>query len=141
MFVLSLVFSLLRAPLVILGVNAWSNLENLPDDPVLSTIPIEVMSGASIVLLGVAANLGLLFKQRWGVWLGVMTVAASLVSVALALWQLSIVVQNNPDGPERMGVLIGALMAMAIRLTIIGLYLAAVLKMSKWLARQRTLSA
>jgi hypothetical protein len=70
-----------------------------------------------------------------------MTVAASLVSVALALWQLSIVVQNNPDGPERMGVLIGALMAMAIRLTIIGLYLAAVLKMSKWLARQRTLSA
>jgi hypothetical protein len=142
MFIMSLIFCLFRLPLVIFGAIAWSNLDQMAHDPVIAaTVPFEVISGMSLVLLGIPANLALLFKQRWGVWLGLMTVAASLVNVGLAVWQLSIMVQVTPDEQERIGLIIGALMTMAIRLTIIGLYAAAVLKMSKWLASRPVAAA
>jgi hypothetical protein len=135
MFIISLCLCLLRIPVVIFGVFGWMGLEatGQANQPIALTVPFEVLSGAAIVVLGISANVGLLLKQRWGVSLGYLTVVACFISMALALWQLSILFQATTDDAQRVGFVVGAVLTLIIRLTIVGLWLSAVLKFSRWL--------
>ena len=138
MFILGLVFAVLRVPLVIMGAFTWFALQpNAENQALFTSVPFEVLTGAAISLFGIPGNIGMLLKQRWGVVLGFLTVAASLASLGVALWQLSLMFQVTDDPAERAGFVGGAAVTLLIRITIIGLYALAILKLSQWLRSQQ----
>jgi len=138
MFILSLVFAGIRVPLVLMGVFAWAAIQPGPDEAaVYASVPFEVLSGAAIALFGIPGNIGMLMKRRWGAVLGILTVAASLFSMAVAVWQLTLMYPGSNNPAEQAGFIGGAAVTMVIRITLIGLYAMAVLKFQQWLSSVR----
>jgi hypothetical protein len=137
-FVISLLFGLLRLPLVIFGIVMLLRVQppGAVADPILMTLPMEVLTGGAVVLLGFIGNIALLLKQRWGPLVGYMTAVASLANMSVAIWQLSFSAPPN-DNPMMVNVFFGAAaVAIVVRLTTVGLYVWAVAHYSRWLARQ-----
>lgn len=137
-FVVSLIFCLLRLPTVLFGLMML--LQPQPPDavanPLQPTLPLEVLTGGAIVLFGLVANIALLLKQRWGVPIGYLTAVGSLANMGVALWQLTLL-SPKIDDPVLFGVGIGmATITAILRLTIVGLYVWAIAHYGRWLARQ-----
>ena len=139
MFIVDLVFSLIRVPLVLLGIVA---LQAPRLDPVMAqTGLLEVATGAAMVMFGIPADIAMLLKQKWGLILAWVKVAALLGSVGVAFWQISFILDQFPPGsPQRMGAFVGGGIAGVIRLSLIGLYVTAVVKFSAWSAQRAAAS-
>lgn len=136
MFVVSLIFCVLRIPVVALGAIGWMQIAagRVEPSPVLASVPFEVLSGAAIVLFGLIGNTAMLLKQRWGIVVGYLTVFSSVCSMGVAVWQLSYLFQDTAGLPQQAGVVSGGAFTLLIRIAIVGLYAAAIMTFSKWLA-------
>jgi hypothetical protein len=134
MFILSLIFAILRIPVVAFGIYNWLSVRpGQINDAILVTAPFEILAGAAIVLFGIPGNIGMLVQRRWGVVLGFLTVFSSLFSLAVALWQLLVLYQSVSNSAQQAGFLVGAMITLVIRGTLIGLFALAVLMMHKYL--------
>ena len=109
------VLRLLVVPLSILG---WIGMEHTePDNPMLATVPYEVVIGASIGLFGITGNIGLLASKRWGVGLVAFALVATLASLILGVLQAATLTQDMDD-TMRVASYIGAGVVLLIRLAI-----------------------
>ncbi len=134
MFIVSLVFCVLRLMMVVLGFIGWSALTQAnPNDPLLATVLFEIGAGAAMAFFGIVGNSLLLAKKPIGVVFGWGLVAATLVSIGVGVWQLSIMAEAYPDGsPERVGAYIGGGVMVLIRLTILILFGVALMRFGRW---------
>jgi len=138
MFILGLIFACIRVPLVLAGVVTWFAVPPGPGEAALYTsVPFEVLSGAGIALFGIPGNIGMLMKRGWGAVLGLLSIASSLLSLGVAVWQLTLMFPSSNNPAEQAGFIGGAAITMIIRVTIIGLYGLAILKFQQWLASTR----
>jgi hypothetical protein len=132
MFVVSLLFSLLRIPAALLSAYAVFAV-NLNNAPMQLTGPYELATSAGIVLFGLAANILLLMRKDIGIPLAWCLVAFVVMSLGVAVWQLSLMMQTAPEGsPERVGMMVGAGFVMMVRLALLALYIAAVVTFARW---------
>lgn len=135
MFIIDLVLCCLRVPMVILGFVGASMIT--PDDPLAQTVKFELATGIAIVGFGILANIGLLLKKSWGALLGYLALVASTASIGTAVMQIGAQMDQYAEGsPERIGAVIGGGFVFMIRLALMGLYLAALLKFSAWYKKQ-----
>jgi len=135
MFIISLVFCCLRVPLAMLSVLGYFVLQQR-NDPLLPTALFEIVTGAGIALFGIPANGFMLARKPWALLLGYSTVAVTVGSVFVGIWQLSIMSGQHPAGsPEQMILIVGSLLGVVLRLAILGLYVAALVKFSAWARR------
>lgn len=133
MFIISLILAVLRIPVVFYATMNWIRIPpEFMGNPIFLTAPFEILSGAAIVLFGIAGNIGMLRQRRWGVVLGFLTLISSLFSLAVALWQLFIV-SRTLNAEQQATFLVGALVTLVIRGTLIGLFALAVFKMRHYL--------
>ena len=131
MFVVSLFFAVVRIPVVGLSIFGASTLD--ADDPLLATAWGEIGSGIGIVVLGLFANIVLLLKQRWGLVPALGLVLMVVASVIVSLVQLPIMLeQGQQQGPERVGFIMGAMVAMLFRLVLLGAYIGALWRFHHW---------
>ena len=138
MFIVSLIFSVLRAPMVLLSIVALMTPRNVPQQ-LAHTVPMEVATGVAVVLFGIVANTLLLLRKPIGIPFAWCLVAAVLASMGLGIWQISLNMEVFPEGsPQRVGMVVGAGFVMLLRLAIVGLYVAAVMMFSKWLRSTAT---
>ncbi|MBT4864978.1 MAG: hypothetical protein HON53_07670 [Planctomycetaceae bacterium] len=134
-FIIDLVFCVLRIGFVALGLINYQNLEG----PLLESAMFELITGAAIVLFGIAGNGLMLAKQAWAVALGWLNLGATLGSIGVGIWQASIFLDEmaqNGGEAERIGGYIGAGFSILVRVGIIFTYLFALLKYSSWSARR-----
>jgi hypothetical protein len=134
-FIIDLIFCVLRIGFVVLGLIGYQNL----DGPLLDSAPYELITGAAIVLFGISGNGLMLAKQTWAVALGWLALAATLGSIGVGIWQASIMLDffaQNGNEAERIGGYIGAGFSILVRVEIIFTYLFALLKYSSWSARR-----
>jgi len=138
MFIVSLVFCGIRAPLVAMGFAGYFALQQMGNHPLMPTVAFEIGTGLGIVVFGIPGNALLLARQSWAVLLGYLAAASVVGSIAVGIWQTSIMAEGQAaDSPERIFVLIGSGGAFVFRLVLLGLYVAALAKFSSW-ARQQT---
>jgi hypothetical protein len=137
MCIVDLVFSVLRMPLVGMGILGLMAAGSVP--LIAQTGAFEVGTGVVIVLFGILANIALLYKQRWGLMLAWVKVVAGLGSVAVGWWQLSLMLGQFPEGsPQRVGAIIGGGFVGVLRIGLLGLYAAALVAFAKWSAQRST---
>jgi hypothetical protein len=136
-FVIDLVFCCMRALLVLLGIVNLTAGMGVQDPMVKATLVYEVGAGLGMVLLGIPANLLMLFRQRAGVFLAIGKLLATFASFGVGIWQLSFIIANFPEGsPERIGAMVGAGMTMVLRLGLVAVYIGAIVTFWKWLGRR-----
>lgn len=132
MFIFDLVVSILRAPLVPLSAIGYLELAKT-QDPLLPTVAAEIVSGAILVLLGVATNVLLLLRKAWAVALGYFLLLATCGSLAVGFWQLSYRWEDFlPGSPERIGAVIGAGFTICLRLGVMAAYFVALRQFATW---------
>lgn len=133
MFIIDLVLMVFRIAMVMLGFVGYFMLkERDPNNPMFQTAMFEILTGIAMVITGLPANVGRLMKQRWGVFAAYLACLATIASMIVGFWQLSVTVQAAPLGPDRAAVLVGAVFAVVVRLAILGAYFAAVYMFSSW---------
>lgn len=134
-FIIDLVLLGLRAMLVLLG---FVGLQAAAGNPMVRETGVaEIATGAAMVLLGVSANVAMLARQSWGVYLAYLKVLATLGSCGVGIWQLTIMLQQFPEGSaERVGAMVGAAIAMMFRVALVVVYVTAVIMFSKWAAER-----
>lgn len=130
-FIMDLVFCVIRVPLVGFGIVG---LQMAPNDPmVVQTGIFEVLAGVGIVVCGIPGNIAMLAKQKWGVVLGWATVAATIASVCVGLWQMTFFLEQHAPGTlEYVGAIMGGVIVLGLRLSLLGLYVAALLWFARW---------
>ncbi|MBI4617190.1 MAG: hypothetical protein HY720_26490 [Planctomycetes bacterium] len=139
MFILDLVFAGLRVFIVGFGVYGYSVMKK--DDPMAGTAIAELVSGAALAFFGLSANAFLLARQAWAQALGWFDVLASFASLGIGVWQGTIMLEQFRSGsPEYSGGLIGIAFVAILRLVLVGLYVAALVKFAGW-AKRRSAAA
>lgn len=131
--ILDLVFCAIRFGLAMLGVVGFAMIE--PDDPMRPTVVFEVGTGLAIALFGVSANILILLQKPIGIYLAIVKIFFTLANMLVGVWQAYLQLGPMTDGAvgaERTGILIGLtiglLFVLGIRLTLMGLYIAALVK-------------
>ncbi len=131
--IMDLVFCAMRFGLAALGAVGFAMIE--PDDPMRPTVVFEVGTGLAIALFGVSANILILLQKSIGIYLAVVKIFFTLANMLVGIWQASLQfgpVADGAVGAERTGILIGfavgILFVLGIRLTLMGLYVAALVK-------------
>lgn len=135
--IIDMVFCVLRLALVGMGIYGLTLIMRRPDAGSTVAMGIaEVVSGAAMVVLGIAANGMILAKKRPGVIIGWMLVAATGVSLGLGLFQGFMQMSRfQPGSPQFVGAIIGIVLVVGLRIGIIVAYAFALLMFQKWLAR------
>lgn len=130
LFILDIVFLLIRVPVFLLGLAA---LLNPVRDPIVENTGIfEVATGGLMLLAGIPANIALLLKQRLGLILAWIAVIATVGSMGVGMAQGWIVFGQVPQGSaEAIGAVLGITIAMFVRGSLLALYVAALLKFTK----------
>lgn len=133
--VMDLALLALRAVFVMLALVTLTN-PALQNPMIVQTGWFEVACGLVMMLTGVPADIALLARQRWGIWLAYAKVAGTLGSIAVGVWQASYMMEQlAPGSPEFIGGIIGGAIATGSRLMLTGLYIFAQVQFSNW-ARQ-----
>ena len=133
-FIIELVFCCIRTVLVLGGIVGLLNMVNVPPR-LQQTVIFEVSAGAGIAVFGIFGMGLLLARKDMGVVLGYLDVVSTIGSLIVAVWQLSILAENVPPGsPERIGMYVGGGITLLIRLALIGLLIAAMMKYRDWKA-------
>lgn len=138
MFIIDLIFCCLRVLFVILGVVGYQMLKQ-QGDPMADTALYEIVTGGLIVLFGIPANGLMLAKQKWAVFLGWLTLVVTFASIAVGIWQASVMMDGiaaNGNEAEQVGGYIGAGFSIIVRLGIVICYAIALLKFSSWSGEQ-----
>jgi hypothetical protein len=139
-FIIDLVFCVIRIAIVGMGFVGYQILKE-QGSPLFASVPYEIIIGAAIVLFGIAGNGLMLAKKTWAVALGWLTLASTLGSSGVGIWQTSIILDNlaqNGAEAELIGAYIGAGFTILLRAGIVFAYLFALLKFSGWSQRQQT---
>ncbi len=132
MFIIAIVFCSFRLLFVLLAIPGYAILKQ-QGDPRIDTVLFEIGAGISMVLFGLPANVLMLCKNKMGIVLGYLYVLGVCGSLCVGLWQVSFVVDTFPEGsPERMGAMIGGIIVTGFRLTLVGIYVAAIMSFSRW---------
>lgn len=134
MFIVSLIICLLRVPLVFFAFVGLMMIQQ-GQGPVelLPTVWFEIGSGAALAGCGILANGLMLAKIDWAVKLGYLTVLAVLFSIGVGIWQAMLQVGlQQPGTPEQAGMMIGIVLVIGFRLTLLGLYVAALIQFAAW---------
>ncbi|TVS11940.1 MAG: hypothetical protein EA424_23140 [Planctomycetaceae bacterium] len=131
--ILDLVFCAMRFGLAMLGAVGFAMIE--PDDPMRPTVVFEVGTGLAIALFGISANILILLKKPIGIYLAVVKIFFTVANMLVGIWQASLQfgpIAEGAVGAERTGILvgftIGILFVLGFRLTLMGLYIAALVK-------------
>jgi hypothetical protein len=139
MFIVSLIFCLLRAAIVALGFIGMGVLK--ADDPAMKTAVLEIGTGLGMVLCGVPGNALLLFKNQVGFYLGwgliAFTIANMFSGIATILFSGGNIGGGAPPPPgmenaQLVGMIIGGSISIIIRGSILVAYAAALLKFQSW---------
>lgn len=139
--ILDLVFCGLRVLFVAMGAIAVMQPDAIEDQNLRLTAPYEVATGACIALFGIIAGIGLLTGKRYAIIFGVLALAATVASTGVGGWQLSTMLDAAPQGAERTGMMIGGVFSILVRLGLIVLYGAALMRFSQWINRQEAQAA
>ncbi len=136
MFIIAIVFCVIRLLLVLLAIPGYAMLKQ-QGDPMVDTVFFEVGAGIAMVLFGLPANVLMLCKNKMGIILGYLYVLSVAASLCVGLWQASFVINTFPEGsPERIGAMMGGIIVTGIRLTLVGIYVAAIMSFSRWEQRR-----
>jgi hypothetical protein len=129
-----LLLLIFRALLVVGGVLGILSVGN--EAPLIAqTGWFEVGSGALMVLAGFPADIAMLLRQGWAVFLAYVKVAATFASIIVGIWQMTFFLQTfQPGSPEYVGGLMGAGVTVVVRVGLLALYVAAVVWYSRWLS-------
>lgn len=134
MFIVSLVFCCLRmlmVPLSILGYASGAAAE------MGTSVLFEIITGIGIAVFGVLGNGLLLARKPIGVTFGWLLVLSVLGSLAVGLWQAFMLWSDmEPGTPEFIGIVIGLVFTLAIRVSLLIAYIAALMMFGKWLRAQ-----
>ncbi len=141
MLILDLVFCGLRLMLGAFGLAGYAVIP--PDDPMRQTVIFEVATAFGIALFGFAGDTLILLKKKIGIPVAAIKIAFTVGSVVAGVWQGFLQFQQFPgdmSGPEGagfvVGFFIGAGFVVLIRLVLLGLYIAALVKANKILSRE-----
>lgn len=134
MFIISLVFCVIRVLLVGLGIVGMIAISQMASPPPQATGAIwEVLSGAAMAFFGIIGNSLMLARKRVGFYFGIMLVIAVLCSFVVGIIQALSLASVQPEGsPELIGMMIGAGVMILIRLGLLGAYILALAKFKKW---------
>ncbi len=132
-FILDLVLCSLRVPLVGLSILGVAHSHN---PTLLKTGPYEVLCGLGIAVFGITASLAMLSKQRWGLVAAWLNIAATVGFMVVSVFQLPYFLGRfSPGTPQYAGAIVGWGFSLMVRLVMLGLYVAAVVVFTKWLAK------
>jgi hypothetical protein len=137
---IDLFFCALRAFLVLSAltavVGAAAELGNIQQ-----TAWFEIGAGIGICAFGIIAAIGILMGAAWAVPVGWITVACTLASLGIGIWQLTLMMEVMPEGSvERGPFIVGAVGMTFIRLSLLAAYGYALVKFAAWV-RERDESA
>ena len=140
MFIVSFLLCLLRAAIVAMG---FVGVALLPvDHPAMKTAYLEIGTGIGMVLCGISGNALLLAKKQIGVYLGwgliAFTIGSILTGIAAILITGGTLGPKAPPGQETarfVGMVVGAVISVAIRVSIIVAYGAALIQFHNWYSR------
>ena len=136
-FIIDLIFCFLRAAIVMIAIVTIQNPEVANNPMVAQTSMFEIGAGLGMVLLGIPGNFLMLFKQRFGAYLAGAKVLPTLASFGVGLWQLTFIMGQFPEGSaERMGAMIGAGMALLVRIALLAVYIGAIVTFLNWCNRR-----
>ena len=136
-FIIELVFCVIRLGLVSFGIYSFQDMANLPA-PLEQTVIYEIATGAGIAVFGIVGMGLLLARVNLGVVFGFLDAASTVASVIVGWWQLSFVAEQfAPDAPQTMGIYIGGGITTVIRLAIAVLLVVALVKYAAWKGRMR----
>jgi hypothetical protein len=136
MFIISLVFCVLRVLLVGLGIVGMIAISRMPSPPPQATGALwEVLSGVGIAFFGITGNSLMLARKPIGFYFGVMLALCVAASFIVGIVQAFSAAQAVPQGsPEFIGLLVGAAMMMLIRAALLVAYIVALAKFRTWCA-------
>jgi hypothetical protein len=87
-----------------------------------TTAPFEIGTGFALGLTAIAADILLLCRKRLGVTLGWIALGLVALSVLVGLWQATVQFRHTADQAMRAGLIVGAVIAIVIRIGLAGLY-------------------
>jgi len=135
--IIDLVFCSLRLLLVPLSIFGMTVIE--PSDPLYPTAIFEILTLLGIALFGIPGNALLLMGKPIGILLVGLAILATIGSIGVGFWQMPIMLDEFPPGsPERTGGMIGGVVVALIRLGIIVMVGAALMKFKAWSDTQHT---
>lgn len=120
---------LLMVPFSILGLMFAEDVEQVFGASVFA----EILAGLLIGVIGIAANVMLLVKKPLGVHLGNALVALTVASYGVAVWQTVLQFGMLDSTAERVGGVIGFVVVMAVRVTLLALFVVALMKFKRWM--------
>ncbi|MBN2190044.1 MAG: hypothetical protein JW728_02400 [Candidatus Aureabacteria bacterium] len=132
-FIMDMVFSCLRIPLVLLGILGMVSMQK--DDPIYFSGYFEILTGMGIAVFGLWANIALLSKKASGITMAYYNIAFTIGSTLVGIWQ--IVIQSSAVAGDAVRVAsfsIGAGFTFIIRIALLICYFIAVKKFKSWLA-------
>jgi len=104
--------------------------------PLVGSVIAEIVTGLLIAGFGIPANVLMLLRKRSAFWLRVVATVGTVASLGVGGWELSSQFDQYPAGtPERIGLYIGLVATLGMRLTVIGLYLGALVQFRNWSRR------
>lgn len=139
MFIIDLVFSGLQ--LVNVGAGIFGQSLVPRSHPLAPTLLPDLLASSAIVLFGISACSFLLARKDWAIALGAFDIMATLGSVTIGFWKSAIMLDAlKPGTPQYAGSVIGGGLVLVARLVLLGLFVAALVKYSRW-ARRRSAAA
>ncbi len=134
MFIVSLVFSVIRVPLVFLSAVGIAGLvAGEASTGIIVAGFLELFSGMGMAVFGIAGNIALLLRKTWGLTLAYCLVASVLLSYLGAFLSVMRMAETAEDPAMRIGMFVGALGMLTIRAAILVAYVVAILKFSEWI--------
>ncbi|MDD5645260.1 MAG: hypothetical protein PHO00_07450 [bacterium] len=134
LFIMDLVFSCLRIPLVLLGIIGMISMRH--EDPIYFSGYFEILTGAGIVVCGLWANIALLIKNPMGITLAYYNIAFTIGSMLVGIWQ--IIIQASMLGGDTVKIAsfsVGAGFTFIVRIAVLSCYFIALKKFKMWLER------
>jgi hypothetical protein len=140
MFIMDICFCAFRLLMVPFGLLGLSMLQNQdPNNPLLKTVVFELSTNGAIGGLGLLAAILMLTRKKIGAVFGWLTVLSTLAGLGVALWQASIQMETQgfkPGTPQYAGAMVGIGLVLVLRLVLLGLYIAAIVKFMNLPARR-----
>lgn len=131
-FAIDLIMCVIRVALVPLTVIGYFALRG-GNEAMASMAIAEAATGLGIVVTGIPANIAMLCRQRWGRVLAIAAATFTGCSLAVGFIQIAFSVPKVPPGsPEMVGFFVGAAFMVIIRISLLGLFLAAVTVFTNW---------
>lgn len=138
-----IVFCSLRLIAVLAGVAGLAVIEQLGNDDLYNAAALEVFSGLIIFLAGLPAAILVLNKKSAGIIFGWITVAATVASMLITFWVLSLTSQLGARmvGPAAAGHTAGVFLGVMIRAGLLVCYCIALVQAGKFISAQKYQSA